>query len=381
MRDLAVLLLHLLATVARLAGPGGARAVVAESVLVKHQLLILNRSRKRSPHLRPADRVVAGLCAVFMRPGRLVRSAIVFKPTTLLNFHRALIQRKYRRLFSSNQRMKPGPKGPSQDVIAAVVDMKQRNPSWGCPRIAHQISLAFGIPIDRDVVRRILAARYHPKPDSAGPSWLTVLGHAKDSLWSLDLIRCESAILRTHWVLVVMDQCTRRIVGFGVHRGVVDGVALCQMFNRAIRRQPTPTYLSSDHDPLYRFHQWQANLRILKVEAIKTVPYAPLSHPFVERLIGTIRRECLDRTLFWTAADLELKLLDFQRYFNGYRTHAGLCGMTPEPRTGEDSAGASVRRYRWRAHCRGLYHTPMAALPVRHIGSSQSPELREMTTD
>src|SRR5882724_12233058 len=78
-RDLAVLLLHLLATVARLAGPGGARTVVAESVLVKYQLLILNRSRKRSPNLRCADRVVAGLCAVFMRPGRLTRAAIVFK--------------------------------------------------------------------------------------------------------------------------------------------------------------------------------------------------------------------------------------------------------------------------------------------------------------
>jgi hypothetical protein len=109
-------------------------------------------------------------------------------------------------------------------------------------------------------------------------------------------------------------------------------------------RQPAPTYLSSDHDPLYRFHQWQANLRILEVEAIKTVPYVPLSHPFVERLIGTIRRECLDRTLFWTAADLELKLLEFQRYFNGHRTHAGLGGLTPEPRTGEDSARAGVSK-------------------------------------
>ena len=106
------------------------------------------------------------------------------------------------------------------------------------------------------------------------------------------------------------------------------------MFNQAMRRQRAPTYLSSDHDPLYRFHQWQANLRILDVKAIKTMPYAPLLHPFVERLIGTIRRECLDRTLFWTAADLEVKLLDFQRYFNGHRTHAGLGGLTPEPRTG-----------------------------------------------
>jgi transposase InsO family protein len=99
---------------------------------------------------------------------------------------------------------------------------------------------------------------------------------------------------------------------------------------------------------------------MLDVEAIKSVPYVPLSHPFVERLIGTIRRECLDRTLFWTAADLELKRLEFQRYFNGYRTHAGLGGLTPEPRT-KDRARASVSRYRWRPHCRGLYQTPIAA--------------------
>ena len=97
---------------------------------------------------------------------------------------------------------------------------------------------------------RILAARSKPAPDSAGPSWLTVLGDAKDSLWSLDLFRCESAVLRTHWVLVVMDQCTRRIVGFGVQRGVVDGVGLCRMFNRATCCQTPPTYVSSDHDPL-----------------------------------------------------------------------------------------------------------------------------------
>src|SRR5207249_8012612 len=120
------------------------------------------------------------------------------------------------------------------------------------------------IQIDKDVVRRILAQRYRPGQDSGGSSWLTFLGHMKDSLWSMDLFRCESATLRSHWVLVVMDQFTRRIIGFGVHAGTVDGAALCRMFNRAIRGQRwMPKYLSSDNDPLYRFHQWQANLRIL----------------------------------------------------------------------------------------------------------------------
>ena len=80
MRDLAVLVVHLLATVARLAGPGGTRAVVAESILVKQQLLIVHRSRRRSFKLRPADRVVAGLCTLLMRPSRLVRAAIVLNP-------------------------------------------------------------------------------------------------------------------------------------------------------------------------------------------------------------------------------------------------------------------------------------------------------------
>jgi hypothetical protein len=85
-----------------------------------------------------------------------------------------------------------------------------------------------------------------------------------------------------------------------------------------------PKYLSSHNDPLYRFHQWQANLRILEVTEVKSIPYVPVSHPFVERLIGTLRREYLDHMLFWTTADLENKLLDFRTYFNP--SHAYLTG-------------------------------------------------------
>ena len=242
--------------------------------------------------------------------------------------------------------------------MAAVVDMKQRNPTWGCPRIAQQIALAFGIPIDKDVVRRILAVRYRPEPDSGGPSWQTFLGHAKDSLWSIDLFRCESAILRSHWVLVVMDHYTWRIVGFGIHAGVVDGSALWCMFNDAIRAHATPKHLSSDNDPLYRFYQWQANLRVLGVTEVKSVPYVPMSHPSVERLIGTLRRECLDRMLFWSAPDLERKLTAFQDFYNAHRAHTSLNGRTPV-QTRKDVA--PLNHYRWETHCRGLYQTPIAA--------------------
>src|SRR4030095_13593047 len=132
MRDLAVLFVHLIATVARLLGRGGARSVVAESLLLKHQLLILNRSRTRAPNLRPIDRVIAGLCTGLMRPSRLLRSAIVLKPATIMAFHRALVKRKYRLLFTPRQHRKPGPKGPARELITAIVEMKHRNPRFGC---------------------------------------------------------------------------------------------------------------------------------------------------------------------------------------------------------------------------------------------------------
>ena len=264
----------MIVTIIRLGQLGGLRSVVAESVLLRQQILILNRGRKRAPNLRSFDRIIVGLCTLFMRPARVLRSAIALKTSTLLHFHKMLTKHKYR-------------------------------------------------------------------------------------LLSLDLFRCESAILRTYWVVVVMDQFTRRIVGFAVHRGVVDGVALCRMVNRAVRMQTLPKYLSSDHDPLYRFHQWQANLRVLEVKEIKTVRYIPLSHPFVERLIGTIRREYLDQTLFWTAGDLEEKLRVFQHYFNRHRAHSGLKGRLPEP--AESRPTIIFASYKWQRHCRGLYQTPIAA--------------------
>ncbi len=90
-----------------------------------------------------------------------------------------------------------------------------------------------------------------------------------------------------------------------------------------------PRYISTDNDPLFRFHRWRANLRILDVEEIKSVPFTPISHPFIERLIGTVRREYLDHVPFWNSLDLQRKLNDFKAYYNHHRTHAALSGQSP----------------------------------------------------
>jgi len=105
-----------------------------------------------------------------------------------------------------------------------------------------------------------------------------------------------------------------------------------------------------------------AQLRILEVIEVKTVPYLPISHPFVERLIGTIRREYLDLVPFWTARDLENKLLSFKEFYNEQRCHYALDGDTPGERTTKIRTNvADLDSYRWQSHCRGLYQLPVAA--------------------
>jgi transposase InsO family protein len=84
-----------------------------------------------------------------------------------------------------------------------------------------------------------------------------------------------------------------------------------------------------DNDPLFLYHRWRANLRVLDVEEIKSVPYTPISHPFVERLIGTVRRELLDQTFFWNQFDLQRKLDSFKQYYNDARVHSSLKILTP----------------------------------------------------
>ena len=359
MKDVFFLLFHLLTAITKLLRPGGSRAVIAENLLLKQQLIIHTRSRKRAPNLTTKDRTVLGFLSLFLNPRRLVRTAVIIKPSTLLAFHKALKKRKYRLLYSPRGGRKPGPKGPSREVIRAIVEMKQRNPRYGCPRIAQQINLAFGLDLDKDIVRRILASHYKPDPRNYGPSWLAILGHAKDSLWSVDLIRAESITLKTHWIMVVMDQHTRRIIGFAVHAGNVDGPALCRMFNDATSGQGWPKRISSDNDPLFQYHRWKANLRVLDIEAIKSIPHVPMSHPFVERLIGSVRRELLDQTFFWTANDLENKLREYHRYYNEHRTHTGRDGDTPVESRGHHVT--ALDNFRWEKHCRGLFQLPVAS--------------------
>jgi putative transposase len=119
-----------------------------------------------------------GFCTLLVSPKWLRKMSVITKPSTLLRFHHALVKCKYHLLYGSQRPYRPGPKGPSSELIAAVVETKRRNHAWGCRKIAEQISNAFGLEINKDVVRRILIQHYRPAPRRRWP--LLALGYRAD---------------------------------------------------------------------------------------------------------------------------------------------------------------------------------------------------------
>jgi putative transposase len=177
MRDLLVLFIHFIATLARLLRAGGARSIVAESLLLRHQASTpdpesLPATSAESVRVGPDPCRLAGAVAASLSPAPVCHCAEALNPA---GPSPSDVQAKYRRLFSSNHNRKPGPKGPSAEFVHAIVEMKQRNPRWGGPRIAEQITLAFNLAIDKDVVRRILSHHHWPGP---GPAIGQLLGEA-----------------------------------------------------------------------------------------------------------------------------------------------------------------------------------------------------------
>jgi putative transposase len=146
---------------------------------MKRQLLIVNRSRRRAPRLSAFHLFQLGFWSLFLGRRHIQRAAVIIRPSTLFKFHDIFKKRKYRLLYSSARRTKPGPKGPSPELVRAIVGMKQHNPRFGCRRIAMQITDVFGIDIDKDLVRRVLDNHYRPRHNGGGPSWLTFRPYKK----------------------------------------------------------------------------------------------------------------------------------------------------------------------------------------------------------
>ena len=161
----------------------------------------------------------------------------------------------------------------------------------------------------------------------------------------------DLAILFIHLIVIFV-----RLLGPGGLRAIVAESLL-------LKHQLVVLNRSRDRAPNLRpMDRVMAGLCVGFMRPTRTVPYVPLSHPFVERLIGTTRREFLDLVPFWSAHDLERKLHEFQNHYNGARVHRALDGTPPNagPTAGNKNS-ACLDHYRWESHCRALYQLPAAA--------------------
>jgi hypothetical protein len=148
------LIAHLLVTLARFIRPGGVRAVAAESLAIKHQLLVMKRAQRRGPKLIAWDRLILGFCTLLVSRKRWRNMAVVVKTSTLLRLHRALVKRKYRLLYSPRHCGRPGPKGPLQKADRRGGRDEAAQPALRLPQDCRANVSAFGIDIKKDVVRR-----------------------------------------------------------------------------------------------------------------------------------------------------------------------------------------------------------------------------------
>jgi hypothetical protein len=187
MRELLLLAIHLLVTVVKLLRPGGARAVAAESLALQHQLLISNRSRQRAPNLTSIDRFVLGLITLFVSPRRMPKLSAILKPATFFKFHKALVNRKYHLLFSSSSyRRKPGPKGPSAEVIAAIVERSG----------AIRVSAVCASP----------SRSLTPSPSNSTKMWfveLSVANSSSNCYWRLKQSSTMRAVVRNNLIIAI----------------------------------------------------------------------------------------------------------------------------------------------------------------------------------
>ena len=303
MKTLALLVIHVLTMAAQRVGPGGVKAIIAESVLLKHQQLIARRSVGKMLRLTTSDRFLCGFLVLFMHPGRIQKVAVVLKPATLTKFRRALLSCNYHRLFSTQKNRKPGPKGPSYDLVRVIVELKQRNARFGCPRIAQQINKAFGVNIDKDVVRRVLAKHYRPEPYDSGPSWLTFLRHTRDSLFSIALFRRKS-ILKISSTLLAISQYTRRLIGYGISVCHLNQTVIFSLFDEAIPMFDASRSLRSIHDQSFSHHRCRRKL--FGLAGTGTVTILPRSPPVAAQRIRTRRHKHHDSRSNYGSIDLEV---------------------------------------------------------------------------
>ena len=302
------------------------RAVLHLEILaLRHQLAVANRSRRPRLRFTTIDRV---LWAWLSQRWHGWKAALhVVQPATVLAWHR----RGFRLFWTWKSRHRTRRPGVPADIRALIREMSTVNPLWGAPRIHGELQ-KLGISASQSTV-----AKYMRAPSQR---WRTFLTNHANQIMAADFVVVPAVTCRRLFVLVILEHDRQRLVHVAVTEQPTAAWTAQQRRN-AFSEHEAPRYLLHDRDSV--FADVATTIAGMNTQAVRTAPRSPWQNAYVERVIGSIRRECLDHVIVMNAAGLHRILRDYVAYYMRSRTHLALGKDTPCPRlVAPPSAGRIV---------------------------------------
>jgi len=292
-----------------------------EVIALRHQLGVLKRQRPGRVKFFFADRLLwVWLYRIWPQA---INAMVLVKPTTVMQWHR----RGFRLTWRWRSRtLRPGRPKIASEIGDLIRQMSTANPLWGAPRI-HGELLKLGIEVSQATV-----GRYMPwRPKDPSPTWRSFLRNHMTDVAAVDMFVVATATCGLLYAAIVLDHHRRRILHFEVTRNPTQAW-LARQITEAFPWDTAPRYLLRDRDRSYG-HGFRDRVRVMGIEEVMTAPRAPWQNPFVERVIGSIRRECLDHVVIFNERHLRRVLSSYFRYYHESRTHLGLNKDCPETRS------------------------------------------------
>jgi transposase InsO family protein len=313
--------------------------LVAENLLLRHQLAVLTRPTRRRPRLCARDKLVWLLARLARHDWR--QHLVLVRPETVIRWH----GRGWRLFWRWRSRGPPGRPRVSAEVRDLIARMARENPRWGAERIRGEL-LKLGISVSKASIQRY---RRRGPAHPPSPTWRTFLRNHRPSLWAADLLTVQTLTFKTLHVLLFVSHARRELV----HLNVTASPTAAWTWHQLVAATPwgrAPRYLVRDRDAVHG-HDFAPRARGLGIETVPTPIWAPWANAIAERLVGTLRRECLDHLVIVNEAHLRAVLAEFVRYYNAERPHRTLNLETPMP-----VARARAGPVRSRPVLGGLHH-------------------------
>jgi putative transposase len=290
-----------------------------ENVALRHQLAIYQRTVKR-PSIRPEDRI---LWSWLSRRWARWREALIFvQPETVLAWQRKRFRDHWARMSRAG---KPGRPLISEEIRELIRKVSGANPLWGTPRIVGELG-KLGIKVAKSTVDKYRVRSHKP----SSPTWKAFLKNHVNDLVSIDFFIVPTIRFKLLYVLIILAHSRRKVVHFNVTENPT-AQWTAQQVVEAFPWDSAPKYLLRDRDAIYG-EAFQKRVHSMGTKQVLSAPRSPWQNPFVERLIGTLRRDCLDHVIALNQHHLRCIVARYLDYYHDWRTHLSLSMDAPNPR-------------------------------------------------